>query len=178
MSTSHLHLAQLGYDRIDALDGNGNFPFDGDGNFAYDGDGGVAFDGNGNVAFDGNGNTAFAANGSVNSNGNVTFHASADDRRSLLAVDGEGMLPRLELLYRGVRPILAIVAELPLIAPSWRDALRLFLATLDAIVAAGVGVGSPAPAPSPVTPAHGTGTGTASPVKANPTTDFKAGKDL
>ncbi|MCU1348236.1 MAG: hypothetical protein JWO56_1266 [Acidobacteria bacterium] len=119
MSTTHIHLTQLGYERIDAQIRNLNLELSAD--------------------------------------------ATGEGARSLLAVDGDGnsdgMLPRLELLYRGVRPILAIVAELPLIAPAWRDALRLFLATLDGIVAAGISV-----TPTAVTPV--------------PTTDFKAGKDL
>jgi hypothetical protein len=60
---------------------------------------------------------------------------------------------------RAVRPILSIVAELPLLPPQWRDALRLFVATLDAIAAAG---GVPVEGPLP----------------AQPKPDFKAGKDL
>jgi hypothetical protein len=51
--------------------------------------------------------------------------------------------------FRAVRPILAEVVKLPLLAPTWRAALRLFLATLDDAAA---------------TPSTGR--------------DFKAGKDL
>lgn len=52
-----------------------------------------------------------------------------------------------------------ILAELPLLPPQWRDALRLFVATLDAIAAAG---GVPAEGQKPDLPRP----------------DFKAGKDL
>ena len=82
-------------------------------------------------------------------------------RQSVLAGGDDDLLPRLQTVYRAVRPILAIVAELPLLPPHWREALRLFLATLDGIaIAGGLDVdldGAPAPEPKP---------------------DFKAGKDL
>lgn len=81
------------------------------------------------------------------------------ERQSVMAAGDEDLLPRLQSVYRAVRPILSIVAELPLLPPQWRDALRLFVATLDAIAAAG---GVPADGPLP----------------AHPTPDFKAGKDI
>jgi hypothetical protein len=110
MSTSHVHLAQLGYDRIDAhvraLDLS---PF--------------------------------------------------ADRQSVIAGGEEDFLPRLQSVYHAVRPILSIVAELPLLPPHWRDALRLFVATVDAIATTG-GVDAEGPLPN------------------HPNPDFKAGKDL
>lgn len=110
MSTSRTHLAQLGYDRIDA-------------------------------------------------------HVRAldlslfDDCQKVIAGGDDDLLPRLQSVYRSVRPILSIVAELPLLPPHWRDALRLFVATVDAIATAG---GVPAEGPLP----------------NHPDPDFKAGKDL
>jgi hypothetical protein len=122
MSTSHIHLQQLGYDRLDAhvraLDLS---PF--------------------------------------------------DDRQSVIAAGAPDLLPRLQSVYRAVRPILSILAELPLLPPHWRDALRLFIATVDAVAAAG-GLPSEVPAGGTVeAPAGGT-------VPKQPAPDFKAGKDL
>jgi hypothetical protein len=99
------------------------------------------------------------------------------DRHSVIAAGEPGLLangepdllPRLQSVYRAVRPILSILAELPLLPPHWRDALRLFIATVDAIAAAGeVSVEDPVPGrPVP---------GGTAPKPPNP--EFKAGKDL
>ena len=44
-----------------------------------------------------------------------------------------GRLQRLLKLYDSVKPLLAVVSTLPLLPQSWRAALALFLATLDAV---------------------------------------------
>jgi hypothetical protein len=89
-----------------------------------------------------------------------------DEQHSVLAGGEPDLLPRLQSVYVAVRPILSIVAELPLLPPHWRDALRLFIATVDAIATAGgISVEDPA-SPAPGGP------------KNDPNPDFKAGKDL
>jgi hypothetical protein len=60
-----------------------------------------------------------------------------------------GHVKRLVTLYAAVKPLLAVIATLPLVPQSWRAAVALFIATLDAVT---------------------------SPPQINP--DFKAGKDL
>ena len=60
-----------------------------------------------------------------------------------------GQLQRLTKVYTAVKPLMAAFSALPLLPQSWRAALALFVATLDAITSA---------------------------PEANP--DFKAGKDL
>jgi len=45
--------------------------------------------------------------------------------------DLAGVTQRLLSVYRGVRPILSVVAALPLLPPKFRQSLRQFLATLD-----------------------------------------------
>jgi len=122
MSTTHIHLSQLGYDRLDAhvraLDLS---PF--------------------------------------------------EEHQSVIAGSTPELLPRLQSVYAAVRPILSIVAELPLLPPHWRDALRLFIATVDAVAAAGgVQVEDPVEVPS------GSTSGSTGSKPPNP--DFKAGKDL
>jgi len=88
------------------------------------------------------------------------------EQHSVLAGGPEDLLPRLQSVYLAVRPILSIVAELPLLPPHWRDALRLFIATVDAIATAGgISVEDPA-SPAPGGSTH------------DPNPDFKAGKDL
>jgi len=119
MSTTNLHLAQLGYDRIDAKILALNLDL---GTPRY----------------------------------SLIVHAGGEG-------DGPGnMAPRLETIYLAVRPILAIVAELPLVPPHWRDALRLFIATLDGLAAAGGLSGENGLDPRP----------------GNAGANFKAGKDL
>lgn len=43
---------------------------------------------------------------------------------------------RLVMIYRATRPILVVIAGLPLILPGWRKVIEMFVATLDAIAAA------------------------------------------
>jgi len=89
------------------------------------------------------------------------------DPQSVIAGGQPDLLPRLQSVYVAVGPILSIVAELPLLPPHWRDALRLFIATVDAIAAAG-GVAAEAPAEGSVEPT----------APKPPAPEFKAGKDL
>src|SRR5260370_38925029 len=42
-------------------------------------------------------------------------------------------MQRFLTIYAAVRPILTIVSMLPLLAPHWRDALRLFLGERDTV---------------------------------------------
>lgn len=42
---------------------------------------------------------------------------------------------RLVQLYFGVKPLLAVIAAIPLLPQPWRAALALFLGTLDAVAA-------------------------------------------
>ena len=89
----------------------------------------------------------------------TTFESIQQSVRSidLEAIEGNAAVPeavtrtqRLVAVYRGVRPILAVVSTLPLLPPQFREPLKLFLFTFDQFVA---GV-------------------------AETSGDFKAGKDL
>jgi hypothetical protein len=45
------------------------------------------------------------------------------------------LLHDLAKIWRAVRPILTVVATLPLLRPAWRDAVQFFLTTIEQIVA-------------------------------------------
>jgi len=70
------------------------------------------------------------------------------EAKALPAAPGERGA-RLLGIYAAVRPILAVLSAVPLIPPTWREVLRLFVVTLDELAA------------SP-----------------DPGAEFKAGKDL
>ena len=61
-----------------------------------------------------------------------------------------GPLAQLVKVYSGIKPLLTILATLPIIPPSWRAALKAFNAALEAVAASAGEVNA----------------------------DFKAGKDL
>lgn len=71
---------------------------------------------------------------------------------SFLAAQGT-RIQRAVTIFRGLRPLLAAFAAMPIVPPYWRSALQLFVFTLDEIAAS-----TPAPA-----------------IEGG---DFKAGKDL
>ena len=82
------------------------------------------------------------------------------------AVQAESLLTliqRLLIIYRAINPFLMALSTLPLIPPTWRAALTVFLQTLDAIAAVAV----PVPAAA---------AGDIDPINTDPS--FKAGKDL
>jgi hypothetical protein len=47
----------------------------------------------------------------------------------------ESQLQRLVRVYAGVKPLLAVIATMPLLPHYWRVALALFAGTLDAVAA-------------------------------------------
>lgn len=73
-----------------------------------------------------------------------------EQENALLAETQGGRIQRLLKIYRGIKPLLTVVATLPLIPSTWRAALILFNQALEAVA-----IGAPD-------------------VEA----DFKAGKDL
>lgn len=79
----------------------------------------------------------------------INNHIAKFDLIDLASTEARNPTERLMATFHAVRPILAEVVKLPLLAPTWRGALRLFVAALDDAAA---------------TPSTGR--------------DFKAGKDL
>jgi len=67
----------------------------------------------------------------------ASVHAMDDDGayEEVTAPTRAQLLQNLASIWRGVRPILTVVAMLPLLRPSWRDALQFFVTTIEQIVA-------------------------------------------
>lgn len=56
-------------------------------------------------------------------------------QQTVIAATSADHVHRLVQLYFGVKPLLAVVAAIPLLPQPWRAALALFLGTLDALAA-------------------------------------------
>ena len=57
------------------------------------------------------------------------------DRADLLT-PGADPMTRLVTIYRAVRPIILVVLSLPLLPPTWRSVLKLFVNNLDTLATA------------------------------------------
>ncbi|MBV9496868.1 MAG: hypothetical protein JOZ54_21680 [Acidobacteria bacterium] len=57
-----------------------------------------------------------------------------EEENSLLPQTFAGSVQRLVKVYNGVKPLLSVIATLPLIPQAWRAALALFNAALEAVV--------------------------------------------
>jgi len=72
----------------------------------------------------------------------LTFEQIDEEMRSLdmaglsmqsARAGGRDSVLRLVLIYRAMRPILTVIASLPLLLPGWRAVIQMFVATLDGI---------------------------------------------
>jgi len=59
-----------------------------------------------------------------------TINIEEESNKTLLATP-EGRVAQVAKVYAAVRPLLQTLAILPLIPPTWRAALQLFVTTLD-----------------------------------------------
>ena len=92
---------------------------------------------------------------------------------SYASVQSEPLVTRVERvlrIYQALVPFLTGLASIPLIPPTWRAALIVFLQALDHLAA---GIPSSTPAPAIASAAADT---TTDPLGTDPS--FKAGKDL
>jgi hypothetical protein len=81
-----------------------------------------------------------------------TLTAELEQEKTLLPETQSGRLERLLRIYAALEPLLTALTLLPLIPARWRDTLRLFLNTLEALAGSGI--------------------------PEVPTVEFKAGRDL
>lgn len=77
-----------------------------------------------------------------------TLVAEMEHENTLLAESAGGRVQRLLEIYRGIKPLLTVLASLPLLPSNWRAALVIFNQVLESLATSGI------------------------------TADFKAGKDL
>jgi hypothetical protein len=79
-----------------------------------------------------------------------TLMQEMEHENTLVRESPTGTLQRVLKIYRGIKPMLAVVGSLPLIPATWRAAIAMFVQALDALSLVGMDF----------------------------TADFKAGKDL
>ncbi len=66
-----------------------------------------------------------------------TMLAELEHENTLIADPPATRVQKVLKIYRGIKPLLTVVAELPLLPATWRAALHVFLQALDSLAAVG-----------------------------------------